>query len=105
MIRRKVASKQNPVVELQKDEDHYILTTTLPSKTMVVKFDLSEEIEEDAFNGGTFKSTFQFDGNTLSQTLKRILPSYITREFTESECIMTVKRGNLTAKRWYKIVE
>lgn len=105
MILRKLASSQNPTIELKKEDDHYVFITSVSFKTITLKFKLNEEFEEEAFNGRTFRSTFRLEGNTLIQDQKGDPPSHITREFTETECVMTVKRGDLIAKRWFKIVE
>lgn len=103
MIMRKIASTQNPIIELKKDGDFFIYITVIAAiKTLTIKFKLNEEFDEESFNGNIYKTTFSLDGNTLTQDQKGDPPTHITREFSETECVMTVKKGDLIAKRWYR---
>lgn len=104
MVLRKMGNSVSPTVYLEKNGDEYSFHTVSTFKSTVIKFKLGEEFEEETLDGRKVKSVCTLNGNTLHQVQTTDKPSTIIREFTDTEVVVTCTYGDVTCKRWYKVV-
>lgn len=104
MLVRKMASSASPTVFLTKTDDTYTFTTQSSVKTSAINFKLNEEFVEETMDGRKVNTVMTLDGNTLTQTQKGDKASVIVREFTDTECVVTMTLGNVTCVRKYASV-
>lgn len=94
-----------PTVHIEKNGDEYQFHTVSTFKTLIIKFKLGEEFDEETLDGRKVKSVIVLDGpNTFSQIQKTKEKSTIIRAFTDTEMIATCTYGNVTTVRYYKVV-
>lgn len=93
-----------PTVHMEKNGDEYSFHTVSTFKTLVIKFKLGEEFEEETLDGRKVKSVITLDGNTFSQTQKMDKPSTVVRVFSDTEMVATCNYGGVETKRYYKVV-
>lgn len=95
----------SPTAYLEKNGDEYSFYTVSTFKTVVVKFKLGVEFEEETLDGRKVMSVYTFDGpNTLKCVQKTEKPSLIIREFSETGIVATCTYGDVVCKRWYNVV-
>lgn len=94
----------NPTVHMEKNGDEFSFHTVSTFKTLVIKFKLGEEFEEETLDGRKVKSVITLKGDTFSQIQKSEKPSTIERVFTETEMIATCDYGGVVTTRYYKVV-
>lgn len=99
-----MGNSATPTIYLEKNGDEYSYHTVSTFKTTVLKFKLGEEFDEETLDGRKVKSIFTLEGNVLSQSQKTDKTSTIVREFTDTEMIASCVYGDVTCKRWYKVV-
>lgn len=104
MVLRKMGNSVSPTVYLEKNGDEFSFHTVSTFKSTVIKFKLGEEFDEETLDGRKVKSICTMNGNTLSQVQKTDKTSTIERVFSESEVVVTCVYGDVSCKRWYKIV-
>ena len=104
MVLRKMGNSISPTVDLVKNGDEFTFNTVSTFKTTAIKFKLGEEFEEETLDGRKVKSVITMDGNKLVQEQKGDKPGTIIREFSDSELLVTCTIGDVTCKRWYKVV-
>lgn len=104
LVLRKMGNTVTPTVHMEKNGDEYSFHTVSTFKTLVIKFKLGEEFDEETLDGRKVKSVITLDGNTFSQIQKSDKPSTVIREFSESELVATCDYGGVVTKRWYKVV-
>ncbi|CAG5022784.1 unnamed protein product [Parnassius apollo] len=96
-----------PEQKLEKNGDSYTLTTIMPDQTKVLTFKNGVEFDEEVTAGRIAKTTFTFDGNTLTQVQKHTDGNVITqkREYFDDKLIVTLTRTNWDgiARRYYKV--
>ncbi|GBP00689.1 Fatty acid-binding protein, muscle [Eumeta japonica] len=87
MILRKAASAVTPTVELRKDGDYFVLTTSSTLKTVEIKFKPGEEFDEERLDGVKLKSVCTVEGNTLKHVQRAPDGTVVThvREFGPDE--------------------
>ncbi|XP_012536315.1 sodium/calcium exchanger regulatory protein 1 [Monomorium pharaonis] len=99
--------QSTPMVEIQQNGDHYMVTVTSHGKTVTATFKLGEMYDETLPSQGlVFKSMTTKEGNgfrtetTLSADLKAIR----VYEFTDTEMHvhLSSNKSDVTAKRTYK---
>lgn len=104
MVLRKMGNSVSPTVYLEKNGDEYSFHTVSTFKSTVIKFKLGEEFDEETLDGRKVKSVCTLNGNTLHQVQTTDKPSTIIREFSDTEVVVTCTYGDVTCKRWYKVV-
>jgi hypothetical protein len=106
ILLRKLACAITTSVELKKVGDEYHLLTTSSFKNITYKFKLGEEFEEDVWFGPKVKSIVTLEGENrfVKRELSEI-PQTIVREFTETECVITTTRQDVTCKLYYQVVD
>ena len=102
MVLRKMGNSITPTVDLVKTGDDYAFNTVSTFKSSTIKFKLGEEFDEETLDGRKVKSVMTLEGNTLTQIQKGDTLSKIVREFSDTELVVTLIFGDVTAKRWYK---
>ncbi|KAJ6635421.1 Fatty acid-binding protein, heart [Pseudolycoriella hygida] len=101
---RQIGNALTPTVSLEKNGNIYKLTTSSTFKTQVLEFELGKEFDETTLDDRQVKSICTMEGNTLIQQQGGAKPGTITREFSATEMIATMKVGNVTCIRKYKAV-
>lgn len=104
MVLRKMGNSVSPTVYLEKNGDEFSFHTVSTFKSTVIKFKLGEEFDEETLDGRKVKSVCTLNGNTLSQVQKTDKTSTIERVFSETEVVVTCVYGDISCKRWYKVV-
>lgn len=125
MVLRKMGNTVTPTIHLEKNGDEYSYHTVSTFKTTVIKFKLGEEFDEvrkyltgsnpqrhdlrfvpfqETLDGRKVKSVFTLNGNVLTQVQKTEKKSELIRTFSETEMIAECVYGDVTCKRWYKVV-
>lgn len=104
LVLRKMGNSVSPTVYLEKNGDEFSFHTVSTFKSTVIKFKLGQEFEEETLDGRKVKSVCTLDGSTLKQTQNTEKTSTLVREFGETECVVTCVYGDVTCKRWYKLV-
>jgi len=104
MVLRKMGNSVSPTVFLEKSGDEYSFHTVSTFKTSIIKFKLGEEFDEETLDGRKVKSVCTLDGNTLTQVQKTEQTSTIVRVFSETEVVVSLAYGDVSSKRWYKVV-
>lgn len=80
----------SPVVDLKKEGDEYLLSSSSTFKNVLVRFKPGVEFEEETPDGRKVMATFTVNGDTLSETQKSAdgKVTTIVREFTDDEIKM-----------------
>ncbi|RWS23067.1 fatty acid-binding protein FABP-like protein [Leptotrombidium deliense] len=100
---RKFAQTATPTVEVtKKDDNNYTIRTVTTLKTTELVFCLGKEFEETRIDGVTVKTIITRNGNTFLQKQMSDKPVEITREFTDTQMIVTCKCGKVASIRKYK---
>ncbi|CAH2052252.1 unnamed protein product, partial [Iphiclides podalirius] len=84
-----------PEQKLEKNGDTYTLTTTSPMNTRQVSFKDGVEFDETVVPGRVAKTTFTFNGDTLTQVQKYEDGVVMTtkREYSGDELTVTVQKN------------
>nr|CAI5860833.1 unnamed protein product [Callosobruchus analis] len=90
LVTRKMGNAVSPVVELKKEGDEYVLSSTSTFKNVVLKFKPGVEFDQETPDGRKVKATITVDGNTLKETQKNAdgTTTTIDRTFTNDEVKM-----------------
>lgn len=104
MVLRKMGNTVSPTIHLEKNGDEFSYHTVSTFKTTVIKFKLGEEFDEETLDGRKVKSVFTLNGNVLTQVQKTEKKSELIRTFSETEMVAECVYGDVTCKRWYKVV-
>ncbi|CAK1590251.1 unnamed protein product [Parnassius mnemosyne] len=100
-------TSSKPEQKLEKNGDSYTLTTIMPDQIKVLNFKDGVEFDEEVTGGGVAKTTFTFDGNTLTQVQKHTDGNVITRkrEYFDDKLILTLTttKWDGSARRYYKV--
>ena len=101
---RKLASSATPVIELTEAGGEYTLTYTTAVKTIVIKFRLGEEFDEELSDGIKVRSRITLEGsNRLVHVMRRgDKVSQVVREFSKQQILMTLTADNIVSNRVYK---
>ncbi|VEN47099.1 unnamed protein product [Callosobruchus maculatus] len=105
LVTRKMGNAVSPVVELKKEGDEYVLSSTSTFKNVILKFKPGVEFDQETPDGRKVKATITVDGNTLKETQKNAdgTTTTIDRTFTNDEVKMTMNINDITATRIYKL--
>ncbi|CAH1997960.1 unnamed protein product [Acanthoscelides obtectus] len=105
LVTRKMGNAVSPVVELKKEGDEYVLSSTSTFKNVVLKFKPGVEFDQETPDGRKVKATINVDGNTLKEVQKNADGSTTTidRTFTNDEVKMVMNINDITATRIYKV--
>lgn len=104
LVLRKMGNSVTPTVHLEKNGDDFSFHTVSTFKTTVVNFKLGVESEQETLDGRKVGTTFTLDGNVLTQVEKGDKKSVVIRTFGENELVVDCTYGDVTCKRWYKVV-
>lgn len=87
---RKVGNAVTPVVELRREGDEYVLSSSSTFKNTVTKFKPGEEFDDETPDGRKVKATFTVEGNTLKEVQKAAdgKVTTIERTWTDEEVKM-----------------
>ncbi|XP_070494625.1 fatty acid-binding protein-like [Chironomus tepperi] len=100
---RKMASSTTSTVELVKEGDNeYSFNTISSFRTQSIKFQPGVEFIENRMDGEEVPCIITFDGNKMIQEQKGRKPITMVRTFTDDELYLTIKIGDLEARRWFK---
>lgn len=88
LVTRKMGNAVSPVVDLQKDGDEYILSSSSTFKNVVVRFKPGVEFDQETPDGRKVKATITVDGDTLTEIQKGDKETTIVREFSDDEIKM-----------------
>ena len=105
LVTRKVGNAVSPVVDLIKDGDQYVLSSSSTFKNTVIKFKPGEEFDQETPDGRKVKSVINIDGNTLREVQTDPdsgKKTTIDRTFAEDEIKMVMKVDDVEAVRIYK---
>lgn len=105
LLMRKQGNTTKVYVMITQNGSDWTMTTTSALKTLVVNFQLDQEVDETTIDGRQVKTTFCWDGPKLVQTQKdkdgKVVCT-ITNQLTESGELHAVARaGDVTAVRVY----
>jgi fatty acid-binding protein 3, muscle and heart len=104
MVLRKMGNSVSPTVFLEKNGDDYSFHTVSTFKTTVITFQLGKEFDEETLDGRKVKSVCTLEGNTLKQVQNTDKKSELIRTFGENELVVECVYGDVSCKRWYKLV-
>lgn len=92
LVTRKMGNAVSPVVDLLKEGDEYVLSSSSTFKNVVVKFKPGVEFDQETPDGRKVKSTITVDGNTLREVQKGAdgKVTTIDRTFTADEIKMVI---------------
>lgn len=87
LITRKVGNTVSPVIDLKKEGDEYILSSSSTFKNVVTRFKPGVEFDEETPDGRKVKATITIEGNTLKEVQKSPdgKVTTIDRTFTDDE--------------------
>ncbi|XP_022907160.1 myelin P2 protein isoform X2 [Onthophagus taurus] len=105
LMTRKVGATVSPVVELKKEGDTYVLTSTSTFKNMTTKFQPGVEFDDETADGRKVKSIITIAGDTITevQTDQNGKVSTIERTFSDQEIKMVLKVDDVICTRVYKL--
>lgn len=106
-LTRKLMNNITPVLKLTKDDDEYTLHTISKFKNSIIKFrDGIEFLYQTPDGGRTVKSTFDVNGNTITEVQNdgTDKETTIVRTFTPNELKMVMKYEDVTATRIYRAI-
>lgn len=101
-----MANRISSTVQLVKEgENSYSFNTSSTFRNQSLKFNLNEEFLEETMDGRKIKCLVTFEGNKMIQQQTGENAVRIEREFTEKELITKCKIDNVTATRWFKVID
>lgn len=94
LVTRKLGNAVSPVVDLQKEGDEYVLSSTSTFKNVSLRFKPGVEFDQETPDGRKVKATITVDGNTLHEIQKNAdgTETVIDRTFTDDEIKMVGSR-------------
>lgn len=94
LVTRKVGNAVSPVIDLQKNGDEYVLSSSSTFKNFTTKFTPGVESNQETIDGRKVKATFTIDGNTINEVQKDPsgAVSSIERKFSDDEVVMVSKK-------------
>lgn len=99
---RKIEGSSKPTVEIQQDGPNLKIKTTTTLKTVDLAFTLGKEFTEVVEGGGSARTTFTADANTLTQVRKLdTVTATITHIFDDTGFTVTFQANGAVAKRTY----
>jgi len=105
-LKRSIAAKMKPVLEISRDGDHWVLKTVTPLKTILIKFVLGEEFEMEFpdESGRKMKTRVDKDGENKIVTTNLFEGDTIKDEkiFSEDGLVATITKGDIVCVRRYK---
>ncbi|XP_006820245.1 cellular retinoic acid-binding protein 1-like [Saccoglossus kowalevskii] len=100
-------SKASPTLEIHQTGDEFVIRTITTMKTREQQFTVGQAFEEVHWSGGTKQSIAIFEGDKL--VIKSVVDPennpVIERELIgedETELMMTLRKGDVVAKRYFK---
>jgi len=100
---RKMAGSTTSTVELvDEGNNNYSFNTVSSFRSSSVKFQPGVEFIESRMDGEEVPCIITFEGNKMIQVQKGSKPITMVRTFTDDELFLTLKIGDLEAKRWFK---
>ncbi|XP_068201495.1 fatty acid-binding protein-like [Palaemon carinicauda] len=105
LMMRKLGATTKPTVEIINDNGEWKVKTTTAMNSTEIKFKMGEEFSETTYDGRECKTKFTIeDGNKLLQVQNATKgkSAKFTREFTDTQMIMTCECDGVVAKRIYK---
>ncbi|XP_066943690.1 fatty acid-binding protein-like [Macrobrachium rosenbergii] len=106
LIPRKLMTSSNPVVEVAKEGDVWVIRMSTLIRTIEYKFTPGEPIQTETM-GGMAQNVFTFEGNVIKQTQKSdTYTTEVLREFSDDNLVMTIKHveSGITCHRYFKRV-
>ncbi|ENN72097.1 fatty acid-binding protein, liver [Dendroctonus ponderosae] len=105
LVTRKVGNAVSPVVELRKEGDEYVLSSSSTFKNTVTKFKPGVELDDVTPDGRPVKATFTVEGNTLKEVQKGAdgKVTTIDRIWTDDEVKTVLTLGDIVCTRIYKL--
>ncbi|XP_037086711.1 fatty acid-binding protein, muscle-like [Pollicipes pollicipes] len=99
--KRKIVLNLKPEVNVSVDGDHWTISTASAIHSSKREFDLGQPHQFTAQDGRAVTGTVTKEGNKLVETQRHEqgLDLEITREFTDSQMIMTSKVGDVVSVR------
>ncbi|KAI6243307.1 Fatty acid-binding-like protein 5 [Aphelenchoides fujianensis] len=108
-LARKVAATLKPTVEITIDGERWRIALITPFKTIVTKFELDREFEEESSDGRQVKSTCHMVNGKLVQKQRAQKPgerdSLIERHVEAGRLFMAMECDGVRATRIYRRVE
>jgi len=107
---RKIITAAKPITEIKCDGVEWSLKTTVPFKTVEIKFKSGEEFVSDHVDGSgrKCKSTIFIEENRFVHLIQDLHTQEFLediRDFTEDEMTITLKAKDTTCVRVYKRVQ
>lgn len=103
MLKRTLANKATPTLDVSIDGDKYTIKSLSTIKNTEITFTLGQEFEETRADDKVVKTVVNLEGdNKLVQVQQGDKPVTIVREFTGDSVIITATVGSVTSVRTYK---
>lgn len=105
---RKIGSSVVPVVTIETaDGNHFKFTTVTTFATVVIEFNLGEEVELTTADGRKTKNVYTVEGNSLKQEEKPAdgngpTATYVKTLTASGDIEMVMSTAGIVAKRFYK---
>ncbi|XP_068206606.1 fatty acid-binding protein-like [Palaemon carinicauda] len=104
LIPRKMVTSSNPVVEVSKEGDVWVIRMSTLIRTIEYKFTPGEPIQTETM-GGMAQNVFTFEDNVIKHTQKSdTYTTEVLREFSDDSLVMTLKHveSGTTCHRYFK---
>ncbi|XP_070579207.1 fatty acid-binding protein, brain-like [Ptychodera flava] len=106
-VLRSMMTSMTPTLDIQQTGDEFVIRTITMLKTREQKFTIGKEFEEVHWGGDTKKSiaTMEDDKLVVKSADDPENNPIIEREVIGDELVMTLRKGDVTAKRYFKKIE